>query len=918
MSISVRKIHPELPIFRLWDREHSILYTPGHLCPTDGFDSQEVQKSSSLEVRGQRRGKTHIPLSLMTAARQARQSWEEMGRDDFHPECLTVYLSHRCNLDCAYCYSAPVRNAGHDGVLREEVVLAAARLTAECCAVRRRDFRLVVHGGGEPTIHFPLIRRLVEKTRRIADDFKIGWKAHLATNGVVATGQALWLAKNFSSIGLSCDGPPEIHDLYRRRADGSGTYTRVEQTGKTILDAGGKLILRTTILPQTMHRQTAIVEHWIRNLGPGEIRFEPVYAVHGKAGLRFEAGQADEFVRHFLQAAHTAADLGANLKFSGVRLDELHGPYCNVLRNVLQLLPDGTATACFLGMETGSVAGHRAVIGRYDAIGKRFVLDEEKIRGLRRLSSVLPDRCVTCLCAYHCMRECPEICVVSDGPRPEPGGGFRCRVVRKLAEAWIWQAGMNCIGEEAATSAPILRSSDYSAEDSRLEELTAEVPAEIDTDLIRQEWTRARRLFPSDSNELPKPIWAERGFEHDGATAWDNLRNETAGRPNYEPLSMYLHLPFCRRRCRFCDCYAVVPPAHRRSQTEALFTRALLQEIDAWAQIPGLSDRTVTTVHFGGGTPDSLEPPLFASIAEACRCSFAVTAATEWALESPVRLLDDAHLCRLRQLGFTRIHSGVQTLEEPLRRRIGRQDPPRLVLERLVRAMEMGFVVSVDLVYGLPGQTIAGFGQTIRQLTEIGIHGLSLYRFNRSRRNREIWEGDMYPSGDRVLEYVLFHCAEQMLLHLGYEKNHFTHFARPEDSNLYYRHAYRGEDLLAFGPTADGILGPYRYRHPELDGFLAGLDSGRPTFQGGLRETAEEQYLYPLYAALLAAEIQGRLPDFLASVGLLEVWQEAALLRPGARAGTWTLAANGSQYIRQMLQQIKAASERLQIREAAE
>jgi len=918
MSISVRKIHPELPIFRLSDCEHSILYTPGHLCPADGFDSQEAQEVSPLEMRGQRREETHIPLSLVNAARQARDSWEEMGRDDFHPECLTVYLSHRCNLDCAYCYSAPVRNSGHEGVLREEVVLAAARLTAECCAVRQRDFQLVVHGGGEPTIHFPLIRRLVEKTRCMADDYKIGWKAHLATNGVVATDQAHWLAKNFSSIGLSCDGPPEIQDRYRRRADGSGTYTLVEQTGKTILNAGGKLILRTTILPQTMHRQAAIVEHWIRNLGAVEIRFEPVYAPLRKAGLRFEAGQADEFVRYFLQAAHTAADLGANLKFSGVRLDELHGPYCNVLRNVLQLLPDGTATACFLGMETGSVAGRRAAIGQYDAIGKRFVLDEEKIRELRRLSSVLPDRCVTCLCAYHCMRECPEICVVSDGPQPESGGGFRCRVVRKLAETWIWRAGMNCIGKEVVTSVPILLSSECSAEDSRLEELTAEVPAEIDADLIRKEWTRARQLFPSDSNELPKPIWAERGFEHDGETAWDNLRNETAGWQNSEPLSMYLHLPFCPKRCRFCDCYAVVPPAHRRSQTEALFTRALLQEIDAWAQIPGLADRKVTTVHFGGGTPDGLEPSLFASIVEACRRSFAVTAATEWALESPVRLLDEAHLCRLRQLGFIRIHSGVQTLEESLRRRIGRQDSPGLVLERLVRAMEMGFVVSVDLVYGLPGQTIAGFTQTIRQLTEIGIHGLSLYRFNRSRRNWEVWECDPYPSGDRLLEYVLFHCAEQMLLPLGYKKNHFTHFALAADSNLYYRHAYRGEDLLAFGPTADGILGSYRYRHPELDGFLAGLDSARPAIQGGLRETAEEQYLYPLCSALLAAEIQGRLPDFLASVGLLEVWQEAALLHYDSRADTWTLAANGSQYIRQMLQQMKAAYESLQIREAAE
>jgi hypothetical protein len=147
-----------------------------------------------------------------------------------------------------------------------------------------------------------------------------------------------------------------------------------------------------------------------------------------------------------------------------------------------------------------------------------------------------------------------------------------------------------------------------------------------------------------------------------------------------------------------------------------------------------------------------------------------------------------------------------------------------------------------------------------------------------------------------------------MLTSSGYRKNHYTHFARLEDGDLYYRHAFRGEDLLALGPTADGIFGAYQYRHPELEGYLAGGETSRPALEGGLRETVAEQRLRPLTSSLLAAEINGRLLDWAGSAGLLELWQDAGLIRYNSRMSTWTLAANGSVFISGMLEQIKMAA----------
>jgi coproporphyrinogen III oxidase-like Fe-S oxidoreductase len=194
---------------------------------------------------------------------------------------------------------------------------------------------------------------------------------------------------------------------------------------------------------------------------------------------------------------------------------------------------------------------------------------------------------------------------------------------------------------------------------------------------------------------------------------------------------------------------------------------------------------------------------------------------------------------------------------------------------------------------------------TIRKLAEIGIHGFSLYRFQRTQRNRSFWIQDANPPGDRLFEYVLFQCAEQLLTSAGYRKNHFAHFARSEDTDLYYRHAQRGEDLLALGPTADGVFDYYRYRHPRLEGYLAGANSDWPVLEGGLWENDVERRMRLPSAALMAAEINDRLLNQLKGTGLIENWQRAGFLRMDSGLGRQVLTGNGSWFINEMLNQLQ-------------
>ena len=904
---SVMSVHPELPIYLLRTPIGGIFYVPGlvsradpsrlsHTCPLPEDENKFLLRSDGVA----------IPAGLIDAACRVRDLWSRHAEADFAPECLNIYLSNRCNLSCSYCSFADNRDPRLP-VIREEAVAAAARLVAQYCAAGNKSFQLVIHGSGEPTIHFALLQRLVRLTRGIACDAGISWRAHIATNGALPEGEARWLARHFSTVGLSCDGPQEIHDAVRPLPGGAGSYHDVERTARAVRDAGGILMVRATILPETVDRQEEIVEHLVRRLGASNIRFEPVYR-QGRLGRPpFQADRAGEFVKNFMAAESRAARLGANLSYSGVRLDELHGPFCNVLRDVLHLLPDGSATNCFLMPEGLSADGRRTAIGHHDAATGRFILEHDKIRRLRMRAAAIADQCKDCVCCYHCARACPDVCSGMEEPDADPAGTFRCLVAQGLCKEWIANAVTQASQDQARTFETSSETDDMRNERAHLETLLEDVPPDIEAERIRTEYCRVRRFLRIESGDLPKPIWAERGFEHDPARTWEILKGEIQKCGAVHPISIYLHIPFCEDRCPFCDCHSVVSGTPGRSRKVNLFSQIMLREIEMWAALPDLCDRPVTTVHLGGGTPNHLDPLLFASILKACRSGFKIGGATEWALESTSRLLDEAHLQWLRELGFSRLHVGVQTLEEQIRCRIGRKDAPALVLSKLVRAIAGGFVVSVDLIYGLPDQTSRGFAMTIRRLVDLGVHGFSLYRFQRTPRNRGFWSRQANPRGDRLHEYVLFQCAEQILASAGYRKNHFAHFAQSEDADLYYRHAVRGEDLLAMGPTADGVFSSYHYRHPKLEDYLSAANGIRPALEGGLWEDDSERGMRGLAASLMAAEIHGPLLDFIRESGLIERWLEAGLLAGDPGHDTWSLTANGSWFLSDMLKQLKEA-----------
>jgi len=449
---TVTRIHRSFPIFRLDEGTRTVLYAPGLALATTATRAAAVEASLGAKANGGDVAARGLARRLEARGREAHRSWQELVARPFEPECLTVYPSNRCNLACSYCYTAPRRPlrararsrrdpgpapSARFSIVPESLVYAAARLVARNCAKKSRPLTLVLQGGGEPTLQWSLIQRIRDTVAGIADQHGLALWAYIATNGVLSERRAAWLGHHFDLVGLSCDGPPDVQDANRPSATGAPTSAIVERTARTLAAAGTGLHVRVTVTKATLGRQREIVEYCCDRLGARTVRMEPVYAGRHGSAARFRPEDAEAFVDRFLEARQVAAARGCDLRVSGVRLDEVHGPHCNPLREVLQVTPDGAASACLL--RTGNAEGEDAAmaIGRLDPATGAFVVDHERAEELRLRAGRIPSHCEACLNVYHCARDCPDACVVTADEKGEEREGFRCRVQKLLACRFI-------------------------------------------------------------------------------------------------------------------------------------------------------------------------------------------------------------------------------------------------------------------------------------------------------------------------------------------------------------------------------------------------------------------------------------------------------------------------------------------------
>jgi oxygen-independent coproporphyrinogen III oxidase len=319
------------------------------------------------------------------------------------------------------------------------------------------------------------------------------------------------------------------------------------------------------------------------------------------------------------------------------------------------------------------------------------------------------------------------------------------------------------------------------------------------------------------------------------------------------PLSVYVHIPFCRSPCFYCGCNKII--TRQMDQADAYLAR-LEREIELRAAYFG-RDREVEQFHFGGGTPTYLPPERLARLIGTFARHFRLSRADDrdYSIEIDPRTVDPDGLRALAELGFNRVSLGVQDYDPDVQRAINRFQPVEMVTRLAEAARGLGFrSLNFDLIYGLPRQTPATFAATLENVIAQRPDRLAVYGYAHMpqmfKAQRKIVVADLPDAATRL---ALLQMAIGTLTAAGYVYIGMDHFALPGDSLAraqangtmhrnfqgYTTHASR--DLVSFGLSAIGQVGKlYVQNHKTMALYAARLDEGRLPLHRGVVMTGDD------------------------------------------------------------------------------
>jgi len=320
-----------------------------------------------------------------------------------------------------------------------------------------------------------------------------------------------------------------------------------------------------------------------------------------------------------------------------------------------------------------------------------------------------------------------------------------------------------------------------------------------------------------------------------------------------EPLSMYVHLPFCHERCTFCGCNVVISP---RRGPEEDYLDTLERELDLLADALG-DRRALNQLHWGGGTPTFLSPEQCERLFGEITNRFPLTDDAEVAIEVDPCVTTLDHLATLARLGFNRISMGLQDTNPEVQRAVKRIQPLELTKEHVVEARRLGFSsVNIDLIYGLPLQTEASFRDCVRSvITELAPDRVACFSYAHVpwiKPHQKQLDEKQLPGGWE--KFSLFTGAAHEFVEAGYAFVGFDHFARPDDElaralaedrihrNFMGYTVMPAADQVGVGVTAIGdVSGSYAANIKKLPAYKRSIDAGLLPVDRGLIRTAEDE-----------------------------------------------------------------------------
>jgi oxygen-independent coproporphyrinogen-3 oxidase len=311
----------------------------------------------------------------------------------------------------------------------------------------------------------------------------------------------------------------------------------------------------------------------------------------------------------------------------------------------------------------------------------------------------------------------------------------------------------------------------------------------------------------------------------------------------HAPVSLYMHIPFCESLCLFCACNVII---QKDKAVAPPYLGVLKRELERVSRNVA-RERPVVQFHWGGGTPTYLTPPQIEELFGAARDSFHFAPDAEIGIEVDPRVTTTAHLETLRRLGFNRLSMGIQDFHPDVQKAIHRIQPFEMTRDLIAAARQLGFdSINVDLIYGLPHQTVDRFGHTIEQILELSPDRVALFSYAHVPwlKKQQGAFAAFLPEG--MQKFEIFRTGLLRFLEAGYLYIGMDHFAKPGDElavsqqnrtlhrNFQGYTTKAGADLYGMGVTAiSGIQDAYAQNHRDLPSWEKAIaDRGIATMRG--------------------------------------------------------------------------------------
>lgn len=278
-------------------------------------------------------------------------------------------------------------------------------------------------------------------------------------------------------------------------------------------------------------------------------------------------------------------------------------------------------------------------------------------------------------------------------------------------------------------------------------------------------------------------------------------------------LGVYIHVPFCKKKCNYCDFYSV----KWNDEWETKYTEAVIDEIKSYKEMLG-HKYIVDTVYFGGGTPTIIKPSNLKSILDSISIVADIDTEAEISMEANPNTLTDENLKQYRETGINRLSIGIQSLNDEILKKIGRIHNSKEALEAIDRARKHGFDnINADAMFNIPVQTTSDIEDTLTRIIERGVKHISFYSlklekgtplYSMEQKNLitmpdEDEERNMYYKGRFVMEKSnLFQYEISNFAVEGFECRH----------NLKY---WNQEEYIGIGPSAHSFMNSIRYSNPS-------------------------------------------------------------------------------------------------------